>query len=92
MWQSKIVLAILYTAAAAALPSNSVAQSSATPAAPASDPTDPVEGENDQFVCCRALVFDCRYRLTRALKELREDSDEGRCVRVCLEKMRKLNC
>jgi hypothetical protein len=85
----KTVLAIFCAAAigVVTLSSNTCAQSSAKPFAPMSDWPTPVGA--GQFVCCRAILVDCRNKTIWALGNIRENASDQHCIRTCL---RNLKC
>lgn len=51
------------------------------------DRTDPVAVGADQFICCRAILVDCRFRAVWAIRNIRGNTKH--CVEACL---RSLKC
>lgn len=52
--------------------------------------TDPVDIGAGQFMCCRAVLFDCRVRATWGLRDnLRGNADLDQCFNACV---RNLKC
>lgn len=84
----KTALAIFCAAAVAvvALSSDTTAQSLSNPAGSQND--EPIPAGADQFICCRAMLFDCRVKIVWALKTVRGNADDQRCVAACLKKLK----
>lgn len=52
------------------------------------DKTDPVAVGDGRFIfCCRAMLFDCRIKATWAIKDIRGNADDQRCVTACFKKV-----
>ena|SRR6185312_11891748 len=95
-------LAILCAAAIAAVTLSSIgrAQSLAKPSASESDrpdpttlSTDPIDLGKDQFMCCRAVLYDCRAKVAWGLRNnLRGNADWQRCLDACVRNLRKFGC
>jgi hypothetical protein len=85
----KTALIILCTAAVAVvtLSWNTWAQSSPKPPPLVSGRPYPVEP--GQFICCHAMLVDCRTKVILALREIGGNALYYRCVTACL---RKLKC
>ncbi|MBI2713814.1 MAG: tetratricopeptide repeat protein [Rhizobiales bacterium] len=55
-----------------------------------SDRTDPVDVGAGQFMCCRAVLFDCRIKASWALTNIREDAKH--CIETCLRNLARHHC
>jgi tetratricopeptide (TPR) repeat protein len=54
-----------------------------------SDRTDPVAVGDGRFIfCCRAMLFDRRIKATWAIRDIRENADDQRCVATCMRKVK----
>jgi hypothetical protein len=84
----KTALVILCTAAIAVvtLPSNTWAQSPAEPPPPIGVRPYPVEP--GQFICCHAMLVDCRDKVIWALRDIGGNAVYYRCVTACLKKLK----
>jgi hypothetical protein len=81
-------LAIVCAAAmaTATLSSDAGAQLSSKPLATKSDR--PIPDGDDKFICCRAMVYDCRVKAIWALRDIRGNTDDQLCVASCLSNLR----